>query len=157
MNDIRPWLQATQKKEKDSSGMSGSDEIVHKQPEFAKTLGIRVIEADSQRVVMELPVTKALSNRNGVMHGGAILGLSDNAGGTASSINLKPGESTVTIESKVNFIRPIRIGDTARATATAVHIGHTTQIWEIMITRGDGKIAARITQTQMTITWKDRA
>lgn len=132
-------------------------EIADQQPDFARMLGIQLIEAGADRVVMDLPVTQALSNRNGVMHGGAILGLTDNIGGTASSLNLKPGENTVTMESKVNFLRPIRIGDVARATATAVHIGGTTQIWDIAVTRGDGKLAAKVTQTQMTIAWKDPA
>ena len=132
-------------------------EIADQQPDFARMLGIQLIEAGPDRVVMDLPVTQALSNRNGVMHGGAILGLTDNIGGTASSLNLKPGENTVTMESKVTFLRPIRIGDVARATATAVHIGGTTQIWDIAVTRGDGKLAAKVTQTQMTIAWKDPA
>ena len=132
-------------------------QIANEQPEFSKLLGIQLIEATPERVVMDLPVTEALSNRNGVMHGGAILGLTDNAGGTASSINLKPGQNTVTLESKVNFLRPIRIGDVARATVTPVHLGGTTRIWDIAITRGDGKLAAKVTQTQMTIAWKDPA
>ena len=132
-------------------------EIANHQPEFAKLLGIQLIEATADRVVMDLPVTEALSNRNGVMHGGAILGLTDNIGGTASSLNLKPGENTVTMESKVNFLRPIRIGDVARATVTPVHIGGTTQVWNIAVTRGDGKLAAQVTQTQMTLAWKDPA
>ncbi|WBU56786.1 PaaI family thioesterase [Paracoccus sediminicola] len=132
-------------------------QIAERQPEFTKLLGMEMVEAELDRVVMALPVTKALSNRNGVMHGGAILGLTDNVGGTAASLNLKKGENTVTLESKVNFLRPIRIGDTARATATPVHIGGTTQIWEVVVTRGDGKVAARVTQTQMTIQWKEPA
>ena len=132
-------------------------EIANEQPEFSKLLGIQLIEATPERVVMDLPVTEALSNRNGVMHGGAILGLTDNAGGTASSVNLKPGQNTVTLESKVNFLRPIRIGDVARATVTPVHIGGTTQVWNIAVTRGDGKLAAQVTQTQMTLAWKDPA
>ncbi|WP_313135926.1 PaaI family thioesterase [Paracoccus jeotgali] len=132
-------------------------EISDKQPEFARHLGIRLVSAEQNRVEMELPVTMALSNRNGVMHGGAILRLTDNAGGTAASINLAPDENTVTIESKVNFLRPIRIDDVARAVAVPVHIGSTTQIWEITVTRGDGKVAARVTQTQMTLAWKDPA
>ena len=131
--------------------------IADEQPEFSKLLGIQLIEATPERVVMDLPVTEALSNRNGVMHGGAILALTDNAGGTASSITLKPGQNTVTLESKVNFLRAIRIGDVARATVTPVHLGGTTQIWDIAVTRGDGKLAAKVTQTQMTIAWKDPA
>ncbi|SDD95633.1 uncharacterized domain 1-containing protein [Paracoccus isoporae] len=132
-------------------------DVARAQPEFAHTLGMTLIEAGRDRVVMELAVTEALSNRNGVMHGGAILGLTDNIAGTGATLNLKEGENTTTLESKVNFLRPIRIGDVARATATPVHIGSTTQIWEVVVTRGDGKVAARVTQTQMTLTWKEPA
>ncbi|MFD1796641.1 PaaI family thioesterase [Paracoccus aurantiacus] len=141
----------------DAEDQDLAGQVARHQPEFARYLGIALIEATPRRVVMELPVTEALSNRNGVMHGGAILGLTDNAGGTASSINLNPGQNTVTLESKVNFLRPIRIGDVARATVTPIHIGNTTQIWQIAVTRLDGKLAAQVTQTQMTIEWKEPA
>ena len=132
-----------------------AEDIAGPMPEFGKHLGLLLVEADAGHVVMDLPVTPALANRNGVMHGGAILGLTDNCGGTAAWVHLKPGENTVTLESKVNFLRPIRIGDVARATATPVHIGRTTQVWDIAVTRGDGKLAARVTQTQMTILWQE--
>ncbi|WBU53192.1 PaaI family thioesterase [Paracoccus sp. SCSIO 75233] len=139
------------------SDESRVQEIAALQPVFAETLGMRLIEAARDRIVMELPVTEAMSNRNGVMHGGAILGLTDNIAGTGATVNLKEGERTTTLESKVNFLRPIRVGDVARATATPVHIGNTTQIWQVEVTRGDGKVAARVTQTQMTIIWKEPA
>ena len=132
-------------------------QIANEQPEFSKLLGIQLIEATPERVVMDLPVTEALSNRNGVMHGGAILGLTDNAGGTASSINLKPGQNTVTLESKVNFLRPIRIGDTAQGRAVALHKGRTTMVVQTTITRDDGKVAAIVTQTQMIMEWREPA
>ena len=132
-------------------------QIANEQPEFSKLLGIQLIEATPERVVMDLPVTEALSNRNGVMHGGAILGLTDNAGGTASSINLKPGQNTVTLESKVNFLRPIRIGDTAHARSILLHRGRSTVIVQTTITRDDGKTAAIVTQTQMIMEWREPA
>ena len=106
-------------------------------------------------MVAELSVTEDLANRNGVMHGGAIMALADNLGGTATMINLPPGKTTTTVESKTNFLRPIRLGDVARAVSLPLHIGRTTQIWQTTITRGDGKTAAIVTQTQMVIDWKD--
>lgn len=124
------------------------------QPEFANLLGIRVISATPDEVIAEMPVTFALSNRNGVLHGGAIMGLADNIGGTAATINLSQGLATTTIESKTNFLRPIRIGDTAHATAIALHKGRKTSIWQTTIRRGDGKVAAIVTQTQMTLEWQ---
>ena len=86
---------------------------------------------------------------------GAIMGLADHVGGTAATINLGPGQATTTLESKTNFLRPIRIGDTAHARCVALHRGRTTMIWQTTITRDDGKVAAIVTQTQMILEWRD--
>ncbi|MBU3031206.1 PaaI family thioesterase [Paracoccus marinaquae] len=125
------------------------------QPEFALHLGARLIAATPERVEFEMPVTPLLANRNGVLHGGAIMGLADNAGGTATFLNLPEDRATTTVESKTNFLRPIRIGDTARAVSEPLHRGRTTQIWQTTIYRGDGKVAAIVTQTQLVLEWKD--
>lgn len=129
--------------------------IAEAQPDFARHLGARLVSASPDRVELEMPVTQDLANRNGVLHGGAIMGLADNAGGTATFLNLPKGLATTTLESKTNFLRPIRLGDTARAICTPLHRGRSTQIWQTMVTRGDGKVAAIVTQTQLVLDWKD--
>ena len=131
------------------------DRIALDQPAFARLLGFRLISAEPDEVLAELSVTEDLSNRNGVMHGGAIMALADNIGGTATMINLPQGKTTTTLESKTNFLRPIRIGDTARARCVPLHKGRTTMVWQTTITRGDGKPAAIVTQTQIVIEWRD--
>ena len=131
------------------------DRIAFDQPAFARLLGFRLISAEPDEVLAELSVTEELSNRNGVMHGGAIMALADNIGGTATMINLPAGKTTTTLESKTNFLRPIRIGDTARARCVPWHKGRTTMVWQTTITRGDGKPAAIVTQTQVVIDWKE--
>ena len=131
------------------------DRIAFDQPAFARLLGFRLISAEPDEVLAELSVTQDLSNRNGVMHGGAIMALADNIGGTATMINLPQGKTTTTLESKTNFLRPIRIGDTARARCVPLHKGRTTMVWQTTIMRGDGKPAAIVTQTQVVIDWKE--
>ena len=131
------------------------DRIAFDQPAFARLLGFRLISAEPDEVLAELSVTQELSNRNGVMHGGAIMALADNIGGTATMINLPGGKTTTTLESKTNFLRPIRIGDTAQARCVPLHKGRTTMVWQTTITRGDGKPAAIVTQTQVVIDWKE--
>ncbi|MDO5369124.1 PaaI family thioesterase, partial [Paracoccus sp. (in: a-proteobacteria)] len=127
------------------------DRIAFDQPAFAQLLGFRLISAEPDEVVAELSVTEDLANRNGVMHGGALMAMADNLGGTATMINLPEGRTTTTLESKTNFLRPIRIGDTARARCVPLHKGRTTMVWQTTITRGDGKPAAIVTQTQIVI------
>ena len=131
------------------------DRIAFDQPAFARLLGFRLVSAEPDEVLAELSVTEDLSNCNGVMHGGAIMALADNIGGTATMINLPQGKTTTTLESKTNFLRPIRIGDTARARCVPLHKGRTTMVWQTTITRGDGKPAAIVTQTQVVIDWKE--
>lgn len=129
--------------------------LQHEQPPFAAYMGIRILHADRDAVAATMPAVEGLSNRNGVLHGGAIMGLADHIGGTAATINLGPGQATTTLESKTNFLRPIRIGDTAHARCVALHRGRTTMIWQTTITRDDGKVAAIVTQTQMILEWRD--
>lgn len=130
------------------------ERIAFDQPDFARLLGFRLVSVSPDAVVAQMAVTPDHANRNGVMHGGAIMALADNLGGTATIINLPEGKTTTTIESKTNFLRPIRIGDTATASAIPLHKGRTTMVWQTTITRGDGKPAAVVTQTQMVIDWK---
>lgn len=134
---------------------SEQERIALDQPAFARLLGFRLVGITQDELVGEVAVTDELANRNGVMHGGAIMAMADNLGGTATMINLPPGKTTTTVESKTNFLRPIRVGDTATGRSIPLHRGRTTMVWQTTITRGDGKVAAIVTQTQMVIDWKD--
>jgi 1,4-dihydroxy-2-naphthoyl-CoA hydrolase len=122
------------------------------QPPFADFMGMKIIEVSLDRVTAELAVTEQLTNRNGVLHGGALMAFADNLGGTAAVANLPEGASTATIESKTNFFAAIPVGDVARAECTPLHRGRTTTVWQTRVTRGDGRLAAIVTQTQLVMT-----
>jgi len=122
-----------------------------RQPPFAEYLGIKITSVSPERVTAELLAREEFNNRHGIMHGGAIMALADNLGGTATTANLKPGQTTATIESKTNFFAGIPIGDTAKAECVALHRGNRTMVWQTKITRNDGKLAAIVTQTQMVL------
>ncbi len=126
--------------------------IADAQPPFAVLVGMRVTSASRDRVEAEMAVREELANRNGVLHGGALMAFADNIGGTASFLNLAEGARTTTIESKTNFFRPITVGETARAVCIPLHRGRTTMVWQTTITGDDGKPAAIVTQTQLVIT-----
>jgi 1,4-dihydroxy-2-naphthoyl-CoA hydrolase len=131
--------------------MSDMNEAALKQPPFAGFLGMKVTHVSPERVTAELVMREELNNRFGIMHGGAIMALADNIGGTATMANLKPGQSTTTIESKSNFFAAVPIGDTAYAECTPLHRGRSTMVWQTRVTRGDGKLCALVTQTQMVL------
>ena len=127
----------------------GRTRIAEDQPPFGRLLKMRIVSVEQDRIVGEMPVTQELANRNGVLHGGAISGFADNMGGTATFVNLKPGEGTTTIESKINFFRPVEVGDVLRGECVALHKGRRTMVWQTTMTRGDGKLVAIVIQTQM--------
>ena len=119
------------------------------QPPFAEFMGMTVTHVSPERCTAELLITEPLTNRNGVAHGGALMALADNLGGTAAVANLPEGAITATIESKTNFFLGVPVGDTAYAECTPLHRGRTTTVWQTRITRGDGKLVAVVTQTQL--------
>ena len=121
------------------------------QPPFAALMGMKITQVSRDKVTAEMLVRDELENRMGVLHGGALMALADNLGGTATIANLPDGARTATIESKTNFFAPIPIGDTARAECTPLHRGRTTMVWQTRITRNDGRLCALVTQTQIVI------
>lgn len=120
---------------------------------FSELLGIGQVEASPQRVVNRMPVGEALANRNGVLHGGALMSLVDHTAGTLAFLACPPGRTTVTVEAKTNFFRSVRIGDTVTAVGTALHVGRTTLVVLVTTTREDGKELSATTQTQLFIEW----
>ena len=68
--------------------------------------------------------------------------------------SLKPGQRTTTIESNADFFAGIPIGDVAKAESIPLHRGRSTIVVQTRITRGDGRLAAIVTQTQMVLAAK---
>jgi uncharacterized protein (TIGR00369 family) len=124
---------------------------------FVKLMGVTIIQRSPERSEAELFIRDDLCNRRGVMHGGALMGWGDTMGGMTASAALRDGQFTATIESKTNFFAPIPKGDKARAVCTPLHSGQTTIVLQTSITRGDGRLAAMVTQTQIVLPAKPRA
>jgi uncharacterized protein (TIGR00369 family) len=123
--------------------------VAAEQPPFARLMGLEIVEVTRDRVVAEVVVREELTNRNGGLHGGAVMGIADNLGGTATFVNMPQGAGTTTIESKTNFFAAVPAGDTIRAECTPLHRGRTTMVWQTRIIRSDGRLAAIVTQTQL--------
>jgi 1,4-dihydroxy-2-naphthoyl-CoA hydrolase len=118
---------------------------------FTRLMGAKIISRTAEKTESELFVREELCNRRGVMHGGALMAWGDTLGGMTASAALTEQQNTATIESKTNFFAPIPKGDTARAVCTPLHSGRTTIVLQTNITRGDGKLAAIVTQTQIVL------
>jgi uncharacterized protein (TIGR00369 family) len=120
---------------------------------FARLMGVQFVSVTKDEVVAELKVRDDLCTAPmPILHGGAAMALADTAGAVATFLNLPEGaKGTTTIESKTNFLAAAPSGSIVRATATPVHRGGKTQVWQTRITREDGKLVALVTQTQMVL------
>ena len=119
---------------------------------FAELKGVAFTEAGLDRVVARMLVRPDLCTLGHTIHGGAIMAFADSVGAAATVINLpEDAKGTTTIESKTNFVSAAAAGTTITATATPVHRGRRTQVWQTRIETAEKKLVALVTQTQMVL------
>jgi 1,4-dihydroxy-2-naphthoyl-CoA hydrolase len=119
---------------------------------FAELKGVTFTEAGLDRVVAKMVVRPDLCTLRNTIHGGAVMAFADSVGAAATVINLPPdAKGTTTLESKTNFIGGAKEGSTVTATATPVHRGRRTQVWQTRLETEDGKLVAIVTQTQLVL------
>ena len=115
---------------------------------FARLLGIELELVHPDEVRARLPWDESRCTAGGILHGGALIGLADSAGGLCAFLNLpEHAKGTATIESKTNFFRPVSSGHVV-ASSRVLHQGRTTIVVETDLHDAAGKHVARVTQTQ---------
>lgn len=115
---------------------------------FTALTGIELLEAGPDLVRGRLEWSPERCTTGGLLHGGALMTLADSCGGVCAFLNLPEGATgTATIESKTNFLRGVQSG-ALTATTRPLHRGRTLIVLETELAREDGKLAAKVTQTQ---------
>lgn len=112
-----------------------------------ETLGIRITEIGDDWVRGTMPVDHRTHQPYGLLHGGASVVLAETLGSSAAMLTLDPTqEVAVGLDINANHVRGVRSGIVI-GTARKVHIGRTTQVWEIRIESEDGELVciSRIT------------
>jgi uncharacterized protein (TIGR00369 family) len=118
---------------------------------FARLLGIDLVSVVPDRVVAHMTVREDLCTKPATLHGGAIMAFADTLGAIGTIANLDENVSTVTIESKTNFLRPAPIGSQVTGEATPLHRGQRMMVWQTRMTTEDGRLLALTTQTQLVL------
>lgn len=119
---------------------------------LAKAMGVTFTEVDPDKVVATMVVRPDLCTLGNTIHGGAVMAFADSVGATATVVNLPPeAKGTTTIESKTNFVSGAKEGSTVTATATPIHKGRRTQVWQTRLVSDEGKLVAVVTQTQLIL------
>jgi len=100
---------------------------------LADAIGIEFVELTPNRVVATMPVNERTRQPYGILHGGASLALAETVASVGAVLNVDRETSTaVGLEINANHIRSKRDG-IVRATGTPVHLGRSTQVWEVRI------------------------
>jgi 1,4-dihydroxy-2-naphthoyl-CoA hydrolase len=104
---------------------------------LAGRMGIRILEASSERVVGTMPV-EGNTQPYGILHGGASCVLAESLGSLGAALQAGPDRFTVGIEINATHHRPARTG-LVTGVATLVHGGRTMCTFDIVITDEDGR------------------
>ncbi len=151
-DDPKAVLQAT-------AGMSGLDYVKAMAegrlppPPIAATMGFSGSEAEEGKAVFVGDPGEFLYNPIGVVHGGFAMTLLDSAMGVAVHTTLAAGEMYTTLETKVNFVRPITV-DTGRVRCEGVVVyrgGRVATAEGKLIAEKTGKLLAHGTSTCLIV------
>ncbi len=113
--------------------------------------GLEVIELAPGQLVARVEIRPEMLAPNGFLHAASVIALADTAAGYATVAHLPSGaESFTTIELKSNFLGTQTTG-LVHATARAVHLGRSTQIWDAEVTGDTGCPIALFRCTQMIL------
>ncbi len=113
--------------------------------------GIEIIGIERGRLDARLPIRPEMLAPNGFLHAATIVALADTSAGYATIAHLPEGAGGfTTIELKTNFLGTLTEG-LLLCTATAVHSGRLTQVWDAEVRSEDGRRLALFRCTQMVL------
>jgi len=102
-------------------------------------LGIVFTEIGPDFLRATMPVDGRTHQPFGLLHGGASALLAETLGSTAGGLAAPDGHGVVGIEINANHLRGVRSG-TVTGTTRPLHVGRSTQVWEIRVEDAAGKL-----------------
>ncbi|ROM46050.1 esterase [Pseudomonas poae] len=106
---------------------------------IGELLDIRFESFDDESLTASMVVDHRTHQPYGLLHGGASVVLAESIGSMAAYLCIDPSKFyCVGLEINANHLRGVRSGRVT-AVARAIHIGRTTQVWDIRLTADDGK------------------
>ena len=116
-----------------------------------ETLQIEYIDAGEDFLVAKMPVTAAVHQPMGLLHGGASVALAESVGSAASHFFIDAETQEIRgIEIAANHLKSIRSG-VVYGTARIIHKGRSLHLWEIKITDEEGNLISLCKLTNMVL------
>jgi uncharacterized protein (TIGR00369 family) len=100
-------------------------------------LGARLSKVQPAQIVIELPYRPELTQQHGYLHAGIVTTIADSACGYAAYTLMPPNSQVLSVEFKVNLLRPAK-GDLFRAQADVIKAGKTLTVVRADVTATTG-------------------
>lgn len=107
---------------------------------FSQWLGIKVLEIREGYCRIKMTVRKEMVNGFGIVHGGVPFSLADSAFAFACN---NRNILSVALDTSINFVKPVHIGDELTAEAKELHNGRSTGLYHINITNQNHHLVAQ--------------
>lgn len=105
-------------------------------------LGIEFTEIGGNFLRATMPVDKRTKQPMGLLHGGASVALAETLGSVGATLLLEMGKQhAVGLEINTNHIKSAKEGKVT-GTATPIHLGQGTHVWNIEIKNDKGQLVA---------------
>ena len=107
---------------------------------LSETLGMQFTEVGENYLKATMPVDHRTHQPYGLLHGGASVALAETLGSIGAALTVDPDKFIcVGMEINANHLRSVRSGSVT-GTATPIHRGASSQVWEIKIHDDHGKL-----------------
>lgn len=117
-----------------------------------ETLGIEYIELKEGYVYARMFVRKELSQPYGMLHGGASMAMAESVGGMGSAYYLGVKDYIIRgMQFSANHVKAAKVGTYVYGTATIIHKGRQTHVWNIDIKNEDGELVSSCRLTNFII------
>ena len=107
---------------------------------FSQWLGIQVLEIKEGYSKIKMLVRKEMVNGFGIVHGGIPFSLADSAFAFACN---NRNNLSVALDTSINFVKPVHVGDELIAEAKELHNGRSTGLYHISITNQHNHLVAQ--------------
>ncbi|WP_214368179.1 PaaI family thioesterase [Pseudonocardia sp. H11422] len=124
---------------------------LHAAMPFTAVLGATALVVGADEVRLRLEWDAMRCTAGGLLHGGALMGLADAAGGWSAFLNLPDGATgTATVDSMTHFLRGVS-GGHVEAAARPLHAGRSMIVIDTDVRDAGGCLVGRVTQTQAVL------
>jgi 1,4-dihydroxy-2-naphthoyl-CoA hydrolase len=123
---------------------------------MAAAIGIEITELTKDRVIATMPVDERTRQPFGLLHGGASAALAETVASLGAYLNCDETQAAVGLELNANHIRGKTDG-IVTATATPLHRGRSTHVWEIRIVDEQQKLVCISRCTLAIVNRRERA